>query len=106
MRKYSYHCGKYEILHEKYDIESMGIHSRTSIRHVPYRDPRKPDCQRRTEYAIKMNEYQIQENIEGEADSENLNALLDAADPGQYLEIDLEEEIANEEERRVLEYES
>ena len=93
---------EYEVLYEECEIESVGVFSGGSIGQVPDREPRSPDRKGRTYYSEKVNEYEIEDYIEHESDSEDFHSFLDSSDSGENLEVNLKEEIEYDKESRVL----
>ncbi len=102
MREHSDHRGQCEILHEKGDIESMRIHASSPVWEIPYGYPRKSHRQSRSDNPKCLDEYEIENYIYHQSNSENLDSFLYASDSGKDLKIDLEEEITNDEKSRIL----
>lgn len=81
----------------------MGVHPGASVREVPEGDPGEPDGERGTDDSEEADEHEIEDDIEHETDDEDFHPFVDAPDPREDLEVDLEEEIEHDEERGILE---
>jgi len=70
---------------------------------IPDRYPGDTDRESRSCDTHGIYEDEIEDDINRESDGEYFNTFLDSSDTGEYLEIDLEEEITNDKECWVLE---
>lgn len=92
-----------EIFDEEYLVKSIWVHASGMVWKVPDGYPWDTDGESRSDNPHGTYEEEIENDIDDESNREYFDTLLNTSDSGEYLEIDLEEEIADDKKRRVLE---